>query len=57
MDHLDFSVDCDILLFSIFFKTSRVWTILATREDTQDDHLWFGMDFTRMSQSVASEWI
>ena len=28
-----------------------------TVDDTQDEHLWFGMGFTRMSQSAALEWI
>ena len=49
--------DCDILLSSSFIKKSRVWTILARHEDTLDEHLWFGMDFIRMSQSAALEWI
>ena len=34
-----------------------MWTILARQDDTQDEHLWFGMGFTRMSQSAALEWI
>ena len=27
------------------------------QEDTQDEHLWFEMGFTRMSQSAVLEWI
>ena len=50
-------IDCDILLFSSFIKNSRVWTILARHEETHDEHLCFQMDFTRMSQSAALEWI
>ena len=34
-----------------------MWTILARHGDTQDEHLWFGMGFTRMSQSAVLEWI
>ena len=30
---------------------------MARHDDTLDEHLWFGMDFIRMSQSAALEWI
>ena len=43
--------------FPVLSKKSRIWTILARHEDTLDEHLWFGMDFIRMSQSAALEWI
>ena len=34
-----------------------MWISLAIQDDTLDEHLWFGVDFTRMSQSAALEWI
>ena len=43
--------------FPVLSKKSRVWTILARHEDTLDEHSWLGMDFIRMSQSAALEWI